>query len=177
MAICYNCKRKEKIHGQKYVGEKICFGCHDSLGLSICLSVKEKNKAYLKKGGYQSFEELVQIVKPRRELYNELAAKCNPSRSFSIERPNYTGEDKIEIDEQGELIRITERYTDGIKFQKNPMVVYIRYSVIISVMSDSALSCLTFNLLGQAEDYYFFRSKEKEKDLFDFFERIGKVKA
>ena len=177
MAICYHCKQKEKIYGRKYVGEKICFNCHALLGFSICLSTHESMKADKRKGGYQNFEELVQLVKPRKALYDELVANFIPSRTFTLERPNYTGEDKIEIDEQGKTIRIIEGYTNGVTYSKNPSIVYIRYSDILSITSDSSLSCLKYNLLGQAEDNYFFRPKEREKDLFNFFDEIVKTQS
>ena len=170
MAICYHCKQKRKIYGQKYVGEQICLECHDSLGLAVCLSTDENMEAFKKKGGYQSFDELVKIVKPRKALYDEIAAKFVPTRTFTIERPNYSGEDKIEIDDQSKTIRISSvpkyKYSENIKSPST----YIRFLDVINVTSDSDLNCLTYKLLGQANSHYFFLLKEK--DLFGFLSGI-----
>ena len=190
MTICYYCKQDKTKFPSKYVGKKICADCCTDLGLVYCLTTLESLNAH-KRHFYPSFEAVLEIVKPRKQLYDELAAVFTPTHVYPFgdkTRLDAVGPESfflrrmgtIEIDTDRQIIHF---FSENESTHKDDNV-YIRYQDITGLEShpiqrrfsyeniEIQLSELQYSLYGAVPDSTYFATTDQ--GLLDFLASLVK---
>ena len=174
MAVCYHCKEKKSGFTQfpsKYVGENICFACCEKLGLNYLLTTDESLNAH-NKNYYKNFEQLEQILKERKPIYDKLASAFSKTKAYET-----LGAETIEIDEKSKIISIVK------KNKRENTRIYFNYSDFIKI--ENIDNSKNFSPGQVAMSNFFIRYKyfgketviitdNKNTELFEFLSNIKK---
>jgi len=172
MAVCYNCNKKIGFFesSRKAFGKKICFPCIDNLGYNNCLST---NESLYPEKHFKNFEQLLQILKERKLLYDQMDKMFKQTCEFKDLDLDLGGQLDLKIDENSKIICIVKRsakiyfnYSDFIKIEeldnrwKNVpgQVLFFHYFIYYNLFGSENILIINKNAKNTEEAAQFFKN-------------------